>query len=44
MMDYISEKINKYDNEGKILMFLKENNLPEGLDAGVNASNYLLIK
>jgi len=39
MIDYISPKIDKFENEGKIRWFLKENNLPENLDSGVNSSN-----
>ena len=38
MLDYISPIIDKYDNEGKISWLLKDLNLPDSLDSGINAS------
>lgn len=43
MLDYITENIEKYENEGKMLQFLSDLNLPGALDSMISGSKILKL-
>ena len=43
MFDYITQNLDKYENESKMLEFLEENGLPGSLDSVISTSIILIF-
>jgi len=43
MLDFITENIEKYENEGKMIQFLSDLGLPGSLDSMISGSNYFKL-